>query len=47
MSQQAAINDAFGAVIKAAAMGDSQATFDANEWQKEQARHGHGAEFAR
>jgi hypothetical protein len=42
-----AVNDAFGAVIKAAAMGDSQAVFDTAKWQQEQAKRGHGAEFAR
>lgn len=42
-----ATNIAFGEVVLAAAKGDSQAIFDPEAWAKEQARHGHGAEFAR
>lgn len=47
MGAQAAANVAFGEVIKAAAQGDKQAIFDPEAWAKEQAKHGHGAEFAR
>ena len=46
MSQINATNHAFGEVIKAAAMGDSQARFDADSWEAERAKFGHGAEYA-
>jgi len=46
-SRQQAVNEAFGAVIKAAAMGDPQANFDPAKWQEQQRQAGHGAEHAR
>ena len=46
MSQINATNHAFGEVIKAAAAGDRQARFDADSWEAERAKHGHGAEYA-
>ena len=42
-----ATNRAFGAVIKAAAQGDSQARFDPQKWEEAAAQSGHGAEHAR
>lgn len=42
-----AMNDAYGALIKAAAQGDAQAIFNPNEWERTREQHGHGAEFAR
>ena len=47
MSQLEATNRAFGAVIKAAAQGDSQAVFDPQKWEQQAARYGHGAEHAK
>ena len=47
LSQEAATNRAFGAVIKAAAQGDAQARFDPNAWNERAAEEGHGAEYAR
>lgn len=46
MSQVEATNHVIGNIIKAAAMGDKEARFDPNEWEKTRAQYGHGAEYA-
>lgn len=45
-SQTEATNQVIGKIIKAAAMGDPQARFDPDEWEKTRAQFGHGAEYA-
>jgi len=47
ISQVEATNRAYGAVIKAAAQGDKQATFSQQDWEAEAAKYGHGAEYAK
>lgn len=46
MSQTDATNRVIGKIIKAAAMGDTSAKFDPNEWERTRAQFGHGAEYA-
>ena len=45
-SQIEATNQVIGKIIKAAAMGDPEARFDPDEWEKTRAQFGHGAEYA-
>lgn len=45
-SQVDATNQVIGKIIKAAAMGDPQARFDPDEWEKTRSQFGHGAEYA-
>ena len=45
-SQTDATNQVIGKIIKAAAMGDSDARFDPDEWEKTRSQFGHGAEYA-